>query len=116
MTTIRGVARRWAVATVPGACALGFLLLAGCGDRASEEAPSPEVLRWEAVADADAYRIRAWSGTRLLFEETTRGDSLAWTPALLRTARAFDAVTVRVQALDADRRPLGEVIERELEP
>ncbi|HKK72193.1 MAG TPA: hypothetical protein VKA86_13325 [Candidatus Krumholzibacteria bacterium] len=107
----------WMVLTIPLVVLVVLILLGGCGGGSrTEDAPAPGALRWERVAGADAYRVRAWSGTRLLFEETSRADSLQWTPALLRTVRAFDTVTVRVQALDERGGAIGDPYEREVAP
>lgn len=107
----------WMVLTIPVVVLVLLILLGGCGDGSrTEEAPAASALRWDRVAGADAYRVRAWSGTRLLFEETSRADSLRWTPALLRTVRAFDTVTVRVQALDERGGAIGDPYEREVAP
>lgn len=107
----------WTVLAIPVVVLVLLMLLGGCGDgNRTEEPRAPGALRWDPVAGAEAYRVRAWADTRLLFEETARADSLRWTPALLRTVRAFDTVTVRVQALDERGAAIGSPYQREVAP
>lgn len=99
--------------------AIGF---AGCGESAEKPLAEPEValeletLRWTSVPDAASYRVRGWSGSRLLFEVSTGADSLPWTPSLVRAVSAFDTVVVRVQGLDGPETRRGDVHEIRVRP
>ena len=89
---------------------LALALGAGCGDSDPEpESLELTPLRWNAVEGARTHRVRAWAGSRLLFEVVTSADSLPWSPALRRAAAPFDTVDVRVQGLDPREEPVGGV-------
>lgn len=79
---------------------------AGCGQREGPPQPSafryPARLSWEPVQDVASYRVQAWSGYRLIFEETTADTSLVLTPSLLRAMAPFDSLEVQVRALRED--------------
>jgi hypothetical protein len=61
---------------------------------------------------ADRYTVRAWSGYRLLFEESSSDTSLTLTADLGRALAAFDSVTVEVRGVTAEAPDEVLVVER----
>lgn len=91
----------WMPAFVALLLALG---LGACGSP-EEEASSaayPPSLRWTSRPGAASYRVQAWSGLRLLFEETTADTVLPLTPALLRAMAPFDSCRIEVRVVEVD--------------
>lgn len=101
-------ATRWPL--VLASVAVLVVLVVGCGDRSrrAPDGPPLETMDWSPIDGADAYRVRGWSDSRLLFEVNTVADSLPWTPSLRRAAVAFDTVRIRVQALDVRGEAFGD--------
>ncbi|HKI85033.1 MAG TPA: hypothetical protein VKA63_11940 [Candidatus Krumholzibacteria bacterium] len=81
--------------------------LAACGHRAEQPKRAPlQELHWPPVEGAGSYRVRAWSGYRLLFAEDSWDTLLALTPNMQRVLVGCDSLTLEVKALDAANLPL----------
>ena len=83
----------------------------GCGEKNSPaEAPRAAVWSWPAVEGATTYRVQAWSGHRLLFEESSRDTILTLTPSLERAVQPFAGrVELEVRAWNGRGERQGEV-------
>jgi hypothetical protein len=57
----------------------------------------PERITWEARDQVESYRVQAWVGSRLLFEETVLDATLPLTPSMTRVLAPFDSVEVQVR-------------------
>jgi hypothetical protein len=92
-------------ALAAGGLAIAIVAL-GWGCQREPEAPTahpyPPGLAWRAVEGAQAYRVQAWSGYRLVFEETLPDSTIVLTPAILRAMSPFDSLEIQVRALDGD--------------
>ena len=70
-----------------------------------------EDLRWQPIAGATTYRVRAWAGARLLFDESTREPRLRSTPSLERVLAFFPDAQLRILPEAADGTPMTQTIE-----
>jgi len=81
--------------------------LAACGHRARQGETAPlQELHWPKVEGARSYEVRAWSGYRLLFAESSSDTLLALTPNMQRVLVGCDSLSLEVKALDATSTPL----------
>jgi len=94
------------------AVALLLAWLAACSSSAPSEeaaslAPLPDHWSFEGRAGAEAYRVQAWTGRRLLFEITASDTVVDLTPSLKRAADPFDEIVLEIRALDEQGQILG---------
>jgi hypothetical protein len=100
--------RRWIGPAVIVALAAAF---ASCGRHQEEPVASvfPSQLHWPARPGATSYRVQAWSGLRLLFEESTSDTLLPLTESLLHAMAPFDSCRVEVRLADSGQESHEEV-------
>jgi hypothetical protein len=106
------VTRRFRPARLSWLLCLGVLWIAvGCSSSEKQSPPGPppvpQTLSFPAVDGAASYRVRAWSGYRLLFEQTVTDTQFTVTPSLARSMRPFDDVQLEVQPFDLRGHELG---------
>ncbi len=97
------------VALLMGCALLGACIaLAACGGDGEPgtetivEVDVPQSIDWAEVPGADSYRVQAWSGWTLLFEETASANQLQIDPSMHRAMKSFPRWRVVVRALAAD--------------
>jgi len=98
------VSKRWI-----GIGSLGlwaWIVACGGGPEPPESPEPPEgfpsrPFHWSPVTGAADYRVRAWAGHRLLFEEDVRDTTLAPSRGMARAVAAFDTVRLEILARDA---------------
>ena len=83
------------------------LTLSACTRKTQPDTSTlPHELHWPEVGGADSYLVRAWSGYRLLFAQSSSDTVLALNENMLRVLAGCDSVSLEVKALDAGDVPL----------
>ena len=84
------------------------LSLGACARKApSPSSTPPRQVHWPAVDGADSYLVRAWSGYRLLFAQSSSDTVLSLDQNMLRVLAGCDSVSLEVKALDASDAPVA---------
>jgi len=75
-----------------------FLASCGGGSEATPEPAALEELSWSSREGATRYGIRAWEGTRLLFETESSDTTLVFTPSLVHAWGSAGEIRVSIRA------------------